>query len=480
MKIKALLLIFILIGMIAPVSALVKYDILLTDAEAFINGTVLLTSESETDIWDLTFVVPDNSEIIYLKDEELITDYTLQGHVLNFKTHPDKNRFAENINIYYRDFGAINTRHFPLKIGKVKLFGFEDEFTEVTVRARDLVAGSLSLGFETNFGEVDTIRGLGKGPVNVEVTYGVQDTGKYEHYVSLTDFDLEEADTLYDMLPQLTGYDVPFSKFVVVGLDDWEYSRLVDPWSDGKYDGGGLIYLREKEENEDMLTGVVLHESVHGVNNEVLKWDMTEVTWFDEGVAKYVEYLTSEQLGLEQAEIFGFDVSYYDGLTRYTFLSRSDPDELWEYYRGDEEFMYYWNPDDEEHRTFGYAFGELVIREFVMNNGIEGLHGVYDELAKIDEEVDDVYERNRIILTALDSDFKPCYSDSRREFDVCLEDINTFVPELPVGLEVTQYLIGEEEIEEVVEQEEAEIKEAEDRPSSIVSRLIFWLANLFS
>ena len=480
MKLKNLLLSLILLcAVITPASALVKYDVLFTDAEVFVNSTVKFTSDSEVDIWDLTLKLPKHSEIISLSDEEPIFDYTFDNGELRFKTNRDNIRFSETVNVYYRDLDALDRTHYPLKIGKASLFGFEDEFTEVTVRAQDLNSGSLSLGFEPYF-EEDVMKGLGKGAVNVNIVYGARDFGEYEHYVPYTTLDLTKADLMYGMLPQLTGYDVPFEKFVVVGLEDREYSEVVDRWSDGRYEGGGLIYIREDDENIKHYTAVVLHETVHGINAEVMKWDLTEVAWFDEGIAKYVEYLVNNQLDNLQPEIFGEDVSEFSGLTKYTYLSRGTSDELWDYYHNGGDFMRTWNPDVSEHRDFGYAFGELVIRDFVRQDGIEGLHRVYDILADIDKKVDDVDERNQIILNAMSSDFRPCYSRDRAAFEACLREANTFVPEIPLHAEVKKMLLEEEELSKILELEETEIEKAQQRPSTFLQKFLNWLAEILS
>jgi hypothetical protein len=222
-----------------------------------------------------------------------------------------------------------------------------------------------------------------------------------------------------------------------------------------------------------------LHESVHGISSQVLNWDKTNITWFDEGVAKYVEYLVNSKLGIVQAEIFGEDTTYYKGLTKYTHPTRGTVGELWDYYQEDKEFMRVWNPDQYEYRTFGYAFGELVIRDHMMTNGVDSFQRVYDELAEIDEEVDDVNERHNVILDALDSDFRPCYSENREEFDACLRRANTFVPELPMSTEVQRSLIRDEELSEIIWLEEKSIKEAQERKGGLFSRFVEFLFYLF-
>jgi hypothetical protein len=446
---RYLLFTLLILSLSYPAEALITYDLEIKDDIAYVNTTLLLDTEKSTDIWDIELILPENSEIINLEDEEKIQTYTFRDNKLQFKSNRDSYKFTETINVQFKINSVVQEEYNGIKFASFSLFGFPDEYTKVEISAPNVNSGEFSLGFTEEFTSTKA-KGYGKGPVNVKLLYNVADNNKYENYITYSNLNLEDADLLFGLVPLITGRNSPFEKFVVIALNDNEFDQNIDPWSDGKYKEAGLIIIRNSVKEND-LGPLVLHETTHGFNQKVLKWDRSDVTWFNEGVAKYIEWVAAKKLDKPKAEIFGEDVTYANGLNIHRLPSRSNSEELWNYYhKSNNKFMYTWNPERSEYREFGYAFGELMVRKYIQENGPSALHQIYNELDKIDTPIEDPYERTNKILEILDSDFKPCYSRNQVDFEACLDDINNQEVKIPEKVTLKSKVYEDEFIDDIL------------------------------
>ncbi|MFB6115006.1 MAG: hypothetical protein ABEK04_01845, partial [Candidatus Nanohalobium sp.] len=175
------------------------------------------------------------------------------------------------------------------------------------------------------------------------------------------------------------------------------------------------------------------HETVHALNDRKLKWDTTSSSYFDEGTSRYVEFLVRKKLYGEgridkpPRELFGDQIRFDpDPTDNYysTLPPKGSAERLWNYYQKDKEFMKYWNPFEASAvtRPFGYAYSELVIRNYVARtNGT--LRGLYSKL-DVQQEISDPEKKWRVFSQYLD--MTPCEYDSRERFNQCLETINSY------------------------------------------------------
>lgn len=80
--------------------------------------------------------------------------------------------------------------------------------------------------------------------------------------------------------------------------------------------------------------------------------------------------------------------------------------------------MKYWSPEG-PNREFGYAYSELVIRNYVMRNGsLTQLYDSVEENANSDQQKWEMLSRHM--------DLTPCKYDSRDIFEECLERVNEY------------------------------------------------------
>ncbi|MDY7081271.1 MAG: hypothetical protein SXQ77_02400, partial [Halobacteria archaeon] len=222
---------------------------------------------------------------------------------------------------------------------------------------------------------------------------------RYEHFAvfgQTQQAELAQADEMYDTVPSVLGFQPEFNKHPVVVLPGDVYNRSLNRWSQAQYEVGGVIYIRSSSfEGDTSPTDTVLHEVVHAYNEKALSWSVTGVKWFDEGTAKYVEFIVNQKRDVRQPEIFGDPVRWKapcgeehgGGRCVFTLAPRQTPDDLWRYYQNDYDFMKTWRPGTSPNKAFGYAFSELLVRNYVRKNGIGSLHPVYDSLRKIDTQV---------------------------------------------------------------------------------------------
>lgn len=447
---KPLLLAVIILTLTGSGAAITSYDIALDDGAAEINATIELYADSgETESgWRLSRPLPDGAVIHRINDSQgVIEDYTFDGRTLQFETNRAHPREKEVVDIHFTVPDVVQEEYRGVDLVRLRLAGFPDrqddvpdEVTEVVLTAdRQILDHSYSFGFDTELSD-RSAKYRGDGPVNLYLT--VSDTGEqYEHFTLFGAGNLTEADGMYGIVRAITGHRPSINRHPVIVLPDEEYDREVDAWSSGQYRTGGLIFIRESvmADERDMLP-VLFHEVAHAYNEDPLRWTDTELGWFDEGIAKYVEFLIRSEQGTPQAEIFGDEVTWtgpcrsQPGQCRFTLSPRGTPDQLWDYYQRDSDLMTAWSPEDApdvETRRFGYAFAELVIRHYVHAEGFDALHPVYRELLAIDEEVSDQSAATERVLSIMDTSLRPCDADDRDAFEQCLEEVNAMEPAVP-------------------------------------------------
>lgn len=419
----------------SSVNAMVYYNITVKGKDAIINTTFTLEAQQKIAIWQVSWNLPENSKVLSLRDDKgKITDYILQKDVLIFET----NSYISKSRTVYLSLlveNAVKDTFKPLYNLELSLPGIPDKETIVDIHIPHIISGDSSFGFTEYFTD-NFAQFVGKGPINFNIFYSFSGK-KYKHYVLFGDYDIQAADDLFDIIPSITGINVPFQRFPIIILPDTNFEKNIKAWGSGTHLRGGLIIIKESAMESPNNVSIILHETTHGFNAKALKWSKVNITWFDEGTATFVEYLINKKLNVKQGELFGEDTSFIKDNRKYILHSRGDKDELWEYYKENKNFMKEWNPETEETRDFGYAFSELIARDFILKNGIESLKDVYEKLSKINHTINSSEEYNSIILYAMKYNFRPCYSLDRNQFDLCLKMINEQKIELPIFMEET-------------------------------------------
>lgn len=448
-------------------TAAVSYEIGVEGETAQVNVSFDLYSDRQVNYFTTNWRVGTDAEIINVRDgrgeieevqeqdEDSTGTYVREGDTLNLRTNTGDGRQSSSVEIQYRRPVDVQTWHDDLHVLSMQLSGFPDRFEEfdeeqtyVQVTVEDDIIGlSESFGFQSSY---DGRRGTfsGEGPVNIKATYTDRE-GEYENFIRFGDANLTAADDVFPLARLVTGRSVEYRKLPVIVLDTEAYNEHLDSWSAGRYRQGGLIYIRENRIEEDDFTGLVMHEVMHAFNEEPLKWVETDASLFDEGTAKYVEFLVNENMDIRQAEIFGEQVTWNapcsdgSGECRYSLEPRGTPDDLWSYHQQDEDFMQGWSASDEGTiregltlRTFGYAYSELLIRDLIRQEGPLYLHEVYDELGDIEEPAETTEGYTSTLGAALGTDLRPCDTLARNAMERCLDSVHEYRPDIPETVEV--------------------------------------------
>ncbi|MEM5777603.1 MAG: hypothetical protein QXJ06_04120 [Candidatus Aenigmatarchaeota archaeon] len=413
--------IFILLIFLPMASSTTIYSINLKDQKIFVNVTFNLSSEQKYDVWRITWEIPQQYEIVSIKDEIGDISFTKYPTYIYFET----NRLYSNkrvINIQYFLTDAISNEYDPLKKVQLYLSGFENDDTIINIYLPGLISGDASYGF-TEYFTNDFAQFVGNGAADIVLFYSFSGR-EYENYLLFGPADIKVADSLFSLVTNITGIDKPYERFPVMILKDQVFEQKVQPWGTASHTRGGLILMKESIANSPYNASTLLHETTHGINSKILKWNQVNATWFEEGIASFIEFLANQHLSLEQPELFGQPKIIKQGNEKIIIKSKGNRDDLWTYYKEGKDFMYYWNPSDNKNRDFGYAFSELVIRYSVEKNGIDKIKDTYKKLSKIEKQIKNPIESTNIILSALDTNFMPCYSVDRNIFDECLNNIN--------------------------------------------------------
>ena len=387
------------------------------DREVEINTTVTLQCDERCPVnsWRLNYQLPENSEVIEINDSlGEITDYSIQSDLLDIETNRGEKRENETLRINYRIERPAENVKPGLYSRQISLSGFEDEKTSGVVEAEGLISGRTNHGFETSFSE--DMRFRGTGPVQINFNFG---NGSKTSYYEFFDGEVEKSDDSYRIALGVVGLQQSYQR-IPVAMYDEDYDDLGFEWSAGLYKAG-LIQMRDNEDREQI---VLTHETVHALSDRPLNWDRTQTSYIEEGVAKHAESLIQKKLYREgetdsrPANLFGEDKTYRDGGYRYTVSSKGDREELWNYYQEEKDFMKQWSPDH-QHREFGYAYSELVVKNFIMQNG-----SVQELYTGVESSTTESREEKWARFSEL-IELEPCNYDERERFDQCLDEINS-------------------------------------------------------
>ncbi|MDY6770650.1 MAG: hypothetical protein SV186_01690 [Candidatus Nanohaloarchaea archaeon] len=443
----------------------VSYEISVHDDTAYVNVSFELYAPDQANYFTTNWQVGAGATVIRVRDrqgelrrvEEVEQDmtgvYDREGRRLEISTHSGDARQSATVEVRYRY--PVNSQAWKegLRVVDLQLPGFPDRFeqfdeeqTYVQVNVTEPIIGlAESFGFRSSFTN-RTATFQGTGPVNIRVTYSNRD-GRYEHFIMFGDANLSHADEVYPLANQVTGRAVDFRKIPVVILSDEQYTRHLDAWSAGRYRRGGLVFIRKNQVDENDFAGLVMHEVMHAFNAKPLNWVQTNSSMFDEGTSKYVEFLVNEKRGHHQAEIFGQEVTWTaqcrdsERTCRYTLDPRGTPEDLWNYYQQGRDFMTAWSPSEEGQirsglslRTFGYAYAELLIRNYIRKNSPAKLHDVYDDLMAVEEPADTASAYRSTLRRVLGTGLEPCHAPTEESVRQCLENVHSFMPNIPTNV----------------------------------------------
>ncbi len=412
----------------------IQHEIHADEEKALINTTVQLDCDPDSgncpvNYWTLSWSKPSGAEVLSIRDSlGEVEDYTVSGDEIQITTNSGRKRTNETVEIKMLMDGEAEEVHAGLYKRTFSLPGFKDSRTTGFIEAPELVSGRVSFGFESSFVD-DRLKFRGRGPANIRIKTG---SGYETRYFSFFGDEVDDAEIAYEVPVGTLGIVQSFERFPVAVMDNSTYNRKVNLWSAGEY-VSGAIQIRSPETIDEEFLPVLAHEVVHGLNDRELNWDQTRSSYFDEGTAKYIEFLVKRKLYSDgkiesrPAELFGDEVKYTKKENGkryiYTVPSEGDRERLWSYYQNDRDFMKSWNAIDSspENRGFGYAYSQLVVRNYIANGG--ELSQLYRDIS-VGREVSDKDEKWEIYSRHLD--MTPCKTEDRERFESCLEDINDY------------------------------------------------------
>ncbi|MFT4893109.1 MAG: hypothetical protein ACI8Z7_000907 [Candidatus Nanohaloarchaea archaeon] len=408
-------------------SAEIQYQGSMNQEEVVMNTSIQLECDDPCPVsrWSLSWNLPENAEIIEIRDSlGEIDNYDRTGRTVSFTTNRDE-RYEETVRIRFRVEEPAEEIYDGLYYRKMSVPSFRGETTTGRIQVENLVSGKVGFGFQSSFVD-EEFRFSGEGPTNIRVNFG---EGEQTRYYEFFGDDRDNSSEAYELSIGTTGLVQNFERFPVAVMDNRTYNEKVNRWSSGEY-VSGAISLRDDLGNDYLP--VLAHETVHGLNDKFLSWDQTDSTYLDEGVAEHAEYLMKKKLyrnGRVETgtrEVFGEEKEYrveeQDGTYIYTLRPQGDRERLWRYYQDDREFMESWNPrQSEEAREFGYAYSELLIKYYVVNNGT--VRDLYSNIA-MTERVEDPEQKWEALSEHMV--MEPCNFDSRERFDSCLDSINDY------------------------------------------------------
>lgn len=426
---KQVLILVAVLFLVAPATSQLYHEIDLEESYYTLNSSVGLECSGNCPVnsWNLEWNIPDNAEVISVRDSMgEIEEYSVQNGKISLSTNSGPRRQSETVQMVFNVSEPAEEVHNGLYKTEISLPGFSERKTDGFVRQSDIISGWTSYGFQTSYTN-DTMKFSGEGPINLRVKHGKGERTKYYEFFGPYEDNTSKA---YEISVGTTGLSQTFDRFPVAVLPSGDYDDQINSWSAGEYVSGSMV-MRQGLETDFMP--VLAHETVHGLNDRELNWDETRSSYFDEGTAKYVEFLTRLKIMSDEGqeavkppgELFG-DRSRWDpdpnDQVYQEVPPKGDRDELWNYYRQDRDFMKTWSTSDSNNRDFGYAYSELIIRNYVVENN-STVRELYRNLS-VNRKVSDPEEKWQVFSQHLD--MRPCKSNSREEFDQCLEEINDY------------------------------------------------------
>ncbi|MFB6145029.1 MAG: hypothetical protein ABEJ99_00815 [Candidatus Nanohaloarchaea archaeon] len=402
----------------------VQYAMNINLHDAYVNTSIVVNCDIYCS--GIQWQLPDNSNVLFVNDSGGKADYSVKGDMLSISGHSAAGMDSET----YRIGTHIDSNPEEVEKGlykwRISIPSFSDVKTTGFIHADNLISGWIGFGFDYSFNG-DEMKFKGTGPTTVRVNFG---KGEQKEYYTVFGNTMEDLKQPYEIPVGTLGVVQDFRRFPVAVMDSGKYDRTVNKWSAGEYIAGSI---RVRDNLDEDFVPILAHETVHGLNDRRLRWDGTNSAYFDEGTATYFEYLMKNKLYSDReidvgpAALFGKDRTYKvkkgHQLYTYTVPSRGDRDELWNYYQDNRDFMKKWNAYDyPQVRDFGYAYSQLIIRNYVANrNG--SLREVYRDM-DFDHKITDPDVKWRFFSNHMD--MTPCDYSSRDRFDACLDRINSY------------------------------------------------------
>jgi hypothetical protein len=415
----ALLLIFL----ITFSGAQVRHD-LNADADSVkVNTSILLECDDKetcpVNSWALEWEIPRDADIINISDSQgSIDTYSREGNTLKADTNKGPKRTSEKIEIRWEEDQEAQKITKGLYKRKVQLLGLKNQLNTGKITGKNILNVYLPGDFRKSIGKNFTsFKGSNGTSAIIHIGEGEKDE-IYEFFGGT----VRNSSFAYRLAVGTTGKLPEFRQIPVAVYSNSEYDRKVSLWSGGEYQSG-MIRIRHKDDRN--RAPVLAEETTHAINDYALKFDSTSSSWLDEGISGYVQSLATKALESNggMPEVFGENVSFSrdkEGKRYlYTRSSSGKKEDLWEYYRENKSFMKLWTPRESENRSFGYAYSELIIRNYISNNN--SLRKLYPKLGQKladDQQKWDYYSRYL--------DLTPCKHDEKEEFERCLDRINEY------------------------------------------------------
>ncbi|MFQ3275556.1 MAG: hypothetical protein ACI9LV_000582 [Candidatus Nanohaloarchaea archaeon] len=422
---KTLTLLALALVLTVSAAAEIQYRGTMDEEVVRMNTSIQLECDDPCPVsrWSLSWSLPEDAEIIEIKDSlGEIEQYDRTGETVTFTTNREE-RYKETVKIQMRVEEPAEEVYDGLYYRKMSVPSFTGETTTGKIEVENLVSGKVGFGFKSSFVD-EEFRFSGEGPTNIRVNFG---EGTENRYYEFFGEDRDNSTEAYEIAVGTTGLVQNFQRFPVAVMDNRSYNQKINRWSSGEY-VSGTISLRD-DLGDDYLP-VLTHETIHGLNDKFLRWDQTDSTYLDEGVAEHAEYLMKKKLYRNDRvhtgtrEVFGEEKKYKvdeeDGTYIYTLRPQGDREQLWSYYQNDRDFMRSWNPrQSEEAREFGYAYSELLVKYYVVNNG--SVRDLYSQIA-MEESIESPDQKWDVLSDHMV--MEPCNFESRQRFDQCLDKIN--------------------------------------------------------
>ncbi|MEK6973247.1 MAG: hypothetical protein AABW72_04380 [archaeon] len=443
-------------------SAALSYDLNLLEDNAEVNMQIELISTKAANVFQGSMQIPENAKITRIKDSSgNISEFSLEKGDLTFKTNYSIAKEKEIVDIKMIWPNIIDKNYYGLNCSKLSFSGIKDIETTVNIEGNKILSFEASAGFNTYYSENKiTVKGI--GPVNIYLCYS--DKGLYfKHYVLFGEtINLSETEDYFDIIPLVLGIMPAFSRFPIVIMEDAHYNIEINEYSQGTHMPGGVLIIKKSlfedkqgKTNEGIIT--TIHETVHSFNALALGWNNTQASFFDEGIAKLIESIALERAEAYDAKLFYGEVKYAEGNKLFTLLPKGEVEDLLDYYLNNRTFMVEWNPSNVNNRAFGYAYGELYAKKYVMDYGITKLQKAYREFVEINESITSegkAYDKINVVLGATE---QPCYTKSLQELKDCLNTVNAYHIMVPNQTQVL--IVGQQELKGTKETSITEIKD---------------------
>ena len=420
---KKILVSVLLLLLFFSASGQVNYEVEADSDDVRINSSVVLSCESSENCpvnsWQLDWRVPENAEILSISDTQgEIENFDRDGGKVKIETNQGPRRTSEKIEIQMKIEEDAEEISKGLYTREVSLPGLSNKENSGVLEVENLLSADTTDGVRVSY-KNDSLNFRGDGPVSVILNFGEGERkGNYMFFGGSP----ENASLAYRVSVGTTGLRQDYEAIPVAMLSDENYESQAAEWSEGEY-SSGVIRVRKDSKN---IPAVLAEETVHAFNNRALNFDKTSSSYIDEGIAGYTQAMVRKKMhgSSRVREVFGSDKSYrekrQDGTYRITKPSNGDKEKLWEYYQQNMSFMEFWSPKSQKNREFGYAYSELIIRNYVSNNN--SIREFYSMLE--DREIENKDEKWSYYSEYLD--MRPCDYSSRERFDECLDSINSY------------------------------------------------------